>query len=81
MKRSTRQQRAHEVQQLSPEERAQHALDAQVFKIEKSILRELAPLQRQVLATARQLVAERLAPVSRSAAKEFLYCVRVRDLP
>jgi hypothetical protein len=75
MKRSTRQHR------LSPEERAQLAHDAKVSRITKSILRELAPLQRQVLNTARRLVAERLASVDRVEAKHFLYAVRVRELP
>lgn len=66
------------MERLSRQQRAQ---DAKVSRVTKSILRELTPLQRQVLAMARQLVAERLAPVDRVEAKHFLHAVRVRDLP
>lgn len=81
MKRSSRPPRAHEVKQLSPEERALRAHDEKVFKIEKGILRELAPIQRKVLDTAKRLIAARLAPVDRAAAKGLMRGIRVRDLP
>ena len=55
--------------------------DAAVFRIEQSILRELATKQQHLLDTAARLVARRLAPFDSRAARTLLSEIRLGELP
>jgi len=55
---------------------AQSRHDAEVFRIEKEILGGLARKQKDLLDTADQLVAEKLAPVDARAARILLDEIR-----
>jgi len=55
--------------------------DAEVFRIEQSILRDVAGKQQHVLDAAARLVARRLAPIDSRAARTLLNEIRLGDLP
>jgi hypothetical protein len=53
-----------------------HSRDQVVLPIEQEILRAVAMEQGKVLALARKLVAQRLAPIDRTEARRFLRDIR-----
>lgn len=60
---------------------AQGRHDAKVLRIEKQILGGLATKHKDLMDTAQQLVAQKLAPVDAHAARILLNEIRRGDLP